>query len=250
MRVEPATRAGREVRHGEFLAAGNPERTWGWGTPAGQLRAARRAALIAAGAGLGPGVHALELGCGTGLFTEFFAATGARITAIDLSDDLLAFARARSLDPSRVQFQLGRFEDLRGAEPFDAVVGSSVLHHLDLHDAIENAIRLLKPGGRFSFAEPNMLNPQVFLERQFSFLPIFSYTSPDETAFVRWRLARTLERHGLSDIRITPFDWLHPHTPPALIPAVSAIGALIEAIPIAREFSGSLSIRACKPANA
>jgi SAM-dependent methyltransferase len=250
MRVDPATRAGREVRHGEFLAAGNPERTWGWGTPAGQLRAARRAKLIAAGAGLGPGVHALELGCGTGLFTEYFAATGARITAIDLSDDLLAFARARSLDPSRVQFQLGRFEDLRGGEPFDAIVGSSVLHHLDLNDAIENAIRLLKPGGRFSFAEPNMLNPQVFLERQFSFLPIFSYTSPDETAFVRWRLTRTLERHGLREIRITPFDWLHPHTPPAVIPAVSAVGAFMEAIPIAREFSGSLSIRACKPTNA
>jgi SAM-dependent methyltransferase len=250
MRVDPATRAGREVRHGEFLASGRPEVTWGWGTPAGRLRAARRARLIAEGAGLGPGVHALELGCGTGLFTEYFAATGARITAIDLSDDLLAFARARPLDPTRVQFLLGRFEDLRGAEPFDAVVGSSVLHHLELHDALENAIRLLKPGGRFSFAEPNMLNPLVFLERQFSFLPIFSYTSPDETAFVRWHLSRTLERHGLSDIHITPFDWLHPRTPAALIPAVRAIGAVVEGIPVAREFSGSLSIRACKAARA
>jgi SAM-dependent methyltransferase len=250
MRVDPATRAGREVRHGEFLAAGHPEVTWGWGTPAGRLRAVRRARLIAEGAGLGPGIHALELGCGTGLFTEYFAATGARITAIDLSDDLLAFARARPLDPSRVQFLLGRFEDLQGADPFDAVVGSSVLHHLELHDAVANAVRLLKPGGRFSFAEPNMLNPQVFLERRFNFLPIFSYTSPDETAFVRWRLARTLERHGLGDIRITPFDWLHPHTPPALIPAVSAVGAVIETIPLAREFSGSLSIHARKPATA
>ena len=249
MRVDPATRAGREVRHGEFLAAGHPEITWGWGTPAGRLRAARRAGLIAAGARLGPGVHALELGCGTGLFTEYFAATGARVTAIDLSDDLLAFARARPLDRSRVHFVLGRFEDLREAEPFDAVIGSSVLHHLELHDALENAVRLLKPGGRFSFAEPNMLNPQVFLERQFSFLPIFSYTSPDETAFVRWRLARILERHGLSDIRITPFDWLHPRTPPALIPAVSAIGAAVERIPIAREFSGSLCIHARKPSH-
>jgi hypothetical protein len=95
-----------------------------------------------------------------------------------------------------------------------------------------------------------MLNPQVFLERRLQFLPIFSYTSPDETAFVRWRLSRTLERHGLTDVGITPFDWLHPSTPPALIPVVRALSAFIEAVPLAREFSGSLSIRARKPAHA
>src|SRR5206468_9601873 len=140
--------------------------------------------------------RALEAGCGSGLFTQSFAATGAIVTAIDISDDLLAYARARRLDAARVRFIQGRFEDLRGEPPFDAVIGSSVLHHLDLDDALETAYKLLRPGGHFSFAEPNLLNPQVFLERRLSFLPMFSHVSPDETAFVRWSFARALARHG------------------------------------------------------
>ena len=47
-----------------------------------------------------------------------------------------------------------------------------------------------------SFAEPNMLNPQVYLERRFHYLPMFAYTSPDETAFVRWKLAAKLRKAG------------------------------------------------------
>lgn len=244
------TRAEREIRHGQRLAAGDPDAIWGWGTPAGLLRAARRAALIADGAKLGPGVRAVEVGCGTGLFTERFAATGADIMAIDISHDLLARAQARRLDPARVRFIQGRFEDLRRDEPFDAVIGSSVLHHLDLDDALRASFNLLKPGGRFSFAEPNMLNPQVFFERNVPALRGLLHVSPDETAFVRWGLARTLQRHGFADIRIVPFDWLHPFTPVSLIGPVRAVGAVLERMPAAREFSGSLAIHARKPRHA
>ncbi len=241
------TRAAREIQHGERLAAGDPDLIWGWGTPAGKLRAARRAALIAAGGRLQAGARVLEVGCGTGLFTERFAATGANLTAIDISEDLLAFARGRRLDPAQVRFMRGRFEDLRGEPPFDAVIGSSVLHHLDLDDALDTARLLLRPGGYLSFAEPNLLNPQVFLERRFSSLPMFSYVSPDETAFVRWRLADTLGRHGYTDIRITPFDWLHPATPPWLIAPVRQLTRLLERIPLVRECAGSIAITCRRP---
>jgi len=92
-----------------------------------------------------------------------------------------------------------------------------------------------------------MLNPQVYLERRFHYLPMFSYTSPDETAFVRWRLADELRRAEFQEVSITPFDWLHPATPKPLVPLVRGIGAMIERIPLAREFSGSLHIRARRP---
>src|SRR5438270_13417090 len=84
-----ATRAKHEILHGRKLALGHAETTWGWGTPAGKLRADRRAELIARGARLCPGMRALEIGCGTGLFTEWFARTGADIIAVDISPDLL-----------------------------------------------------------------------------------------------------------------------------------------------------------------
>jgi len=92
-----------------------------------------------------------------------------------------------------------------------------------------------------------MLNPQIFMERHFQFLPIFAYTSPDETAFIRWSFARKLRALGFENIVITPFDWLHPYTPPKLINAVRSLGKAIETIPLCKEFSGSLFIRARRP---
>lgn len=48
-------------------------------------------------------------------------------------------------------------------------------------------------------------------------------------------------------IEITPHDWLHPATPPVLIPVVLAVGRCLEKILIVREISGSLYIRARRP---
>jgi 2-polyprenyl-3-methyl-5-hydroxy-6-metoxy-1,4-benzoquinol methylase len=239
-----SSRAEREILHGRHLAALETESVWGWGTPAGQLRACRRAQLIMEGAGLSPGQRALEIGCGTGLFTEMFADRGAQIVAVDISSELLAKARARNLPPDQVIFLEKRFEDCEVDGPFDAVIGSSILHHLDIGEALVNIRRLLKPGGILSFAEPNLLNPQVYLERKFHHLPMFSYTSPDETAFVRWKFARVLREHGFCEVSITPYDWVHPAVPRPLIGPVRALGSLLERLPLIREFSGSLYIRA------
>lgn len=162
---------------------------------------------------------------------------------VDVSKDLLERARRRNLPPDRVRLIAARVEDLRLGELCDAAIGSSVLHHLELDQALANIHRLLKPGGVLSFAEPNMLNPQVFLERHPGPLRrFFYYVSDDETAFVRWRLAACLERHGFEDVRITPFDWLHPRTPGFLIPIVLGTARLAEATPGLREFAGSLHI--------
>src|SRR5262245_15197283 len=97
--------------HGEKLARGDAESVWGWGSPAGRVRARRRGSLIAAGAGLRPGVVALEVGCGTGNFTALFAASGARLVAVDLSPHLLELAARRGLPPEQVQFLAKPFEE-------------------------------------------------------------------------------------------------------------------------------------------
>ena len=246
-----ADRVANEIAHGRMLAAAESEEMWGWSTPAGQRRARRRADLIIQAADLRAGRTALEIGCGTGMFTEQFAAAGARLIAVDVSPDLLAKAAARQLPADRVRFEQRRFESLDRAEPalqawaadgFDAIVGSSVLHHLDIPAAIETCKRLLATGGRIAFAEPNLLNPQVWMERNFR--SWFPYVSPDETAIVRWPLQRQLQRAGFANVRITPFDWLHPATPPSLIHLVGRAGRVVEQIPGLREFAGSVLISA------
>lgn len=237
--------AKREIEHGKFLSGLDIERVWGWDTPAGQERFKRRTELIALGAGLSPGIHALEIGCGTGMFTEAFCKTGARITAVDISADLLKKAIERNLPFPQVRFLEKNFEELNIDEPFDAVIGSSILHHLDTAYCFRKIFGLLKPGGVISFAEPNMLNPQVLIERKFRRL--FSYVSPDETAFIRHKLMKILINNGFESISLIPFDWLHPSTPVPLINIISKISAFLEHTPFLREFSGSIYIKACRP---
>jgi 2-polyprenyl-3-methyl-5-hydroxy-6-metoxy-1,4-benzoquinol methylase len=178
------------------------------------------------------------------MFTEMFLRTGAIVHAVDISPELIELANQRALPKDRVTFVVQRFEDCTIDGPFDAVIGSSVLHHLDVVLALKLTLALLKPGGWLSFAEPNLLNPQVYLERRFRSLPCFSYVSPDETAFVRWKLAALLHAIGFVDVSITPFDWLHPATPAPLIGFVSAMGRVLEWLPGVRELSGSMIIRA------
>lgn len=230
-----------------MLAACDTETVWGWGTVAGRRRAGRRALLIAATAALTPGMRVLEVGCGTGMFTEMFSHSGAHITAVDISEDLLRKAKERDLPPQQVRFLAKHFEECDVEGPYDAIVGSSVLHHLDLVPSLTRMYGLLRDNGVISFAEPNYLNPQVFLERTLRFLPCFSYVSVNETAFVRFVLERQLRSIGFVDICITPFDWLHPATPARYVSSLERLGVLAESMPILREFSGSLLITCRRP---
>lgn len=243
-------RIGHEVAHGRVLAAGSTEEIWGWGTPAGRLRAARRAEMIVRLGRCGPGVLALEVGCGTGLFTELVSQSGCRIVANDVSPDLLRIAAKRGLDSSRVSFIEGPVETCELARrSFDVVFGSSVLHHLDLEPALTRFVELLGPGGRLVFTEPNMMNPQIFIERHVPFVKRALHVSPDETAFFRWEVARALELSGLVGVEVRPFDFLHPWTPRPAIPLVRRLGAVLEGTPLLREIAGSLVISASKKAS-
>lgn len=232
-----------EIEHGEKIA-GNAEAIWHWSSPAGKQRAKRRAALIAEAADLSPRTRALELGCGTGLFTQTFAQSGARIVAVDISPPLLERARARDL-PATIDFRIEDAEQLSFDDAtFDAVIGSSILHHLAVAEALAEARRVLKPGGRIAFAEPNMMNPQIALQRTVPVLCRWAGESPEETAFFRWGLARQLRSAGFNNVRITPFDFLHPGVPKPLIPMVRCMSTVFEQMPIMREIAGSLLISA------
>ncbi len=136
-----------------------------------------------------PASHVLEIGCGSGLFTEKMAHTGAKTVAIDLSlIDLLELGRKK--ENTELFFEVADAHNLKYAtNSFDIVVGSSILHHLEVDKAIDEVCRVLKPGGKMIFAEPNMLNPQIMIQKNVPFIKRLMGDSPDETAFFRWSLA-------------------------------------------------------------
>jgi hypothetical protein len=55
-----------------------------------------------------------------------------------------------------------------------------------------------------------------------------------------------LEQKGYRDVRIVPFDFLHPKTPVPLVDRLNAVGRFLESVPLISEFAGSLYIRAIK----
>ncbi len=67
---------------------------------------------------------------------------------------------------------------------FDSVVGSSVLHHLEIEEALREIYRVLQAGGAIYFTEPNMLNPQIAIQKNVPWVKRRLGDSPDETAFV------------------------------------------------------------------
>jgi len=236
----------REIEHGRKIAA-NAEDVWFWGSPAGRRRADRRAELFIEHGALGPGKRALELGCGTGVFLEKVARSGATLHGIDLSEDLLAKARARLAALPNVVLDRGNAEALPYPDShFDAVYGSSVLHHLDLAAALAAAHRVLRPGGRVVFAEPNILNPQITLMFRFGLLKERYGVSPDEMAFTRFRARRALESAGFVDVAVEPFDFLHPSIPEGWVERGLAASRALERIPLVREIAGSMLMRARK----
>jgi len=90
----------------------------------------------------------LDLGCGTGRFTEGLAVCfDAEVVGLDPSSKMLAQARAKQRDP-RVRYELGRAESIPlPNESVDLIFISMVLHHFnDPSTAVRECRRVLKTG--------------------------------------------------------------------------------------------------------
>ena len=239
-------RYAEERRQGEQIAAEDLEAVWGWTGPAGSLRAERRAAFLMSAAGLEPGVRGLELGAGTGQFTERLLASRCELVALELSEATAEICRERV--DGRAEIVVGNAETGEGLEEreFDAIVGVSVLHHLNMALCLENTFSKLRSGGRFAFSEPNMANPQVWAMKNVDWVARKLHETQHETAFKTRELRRLFEDAGFRVDVCEPFDFLHPKTPGLLVPAVRRIEHVLERTPL-RAIAGSIRIAGERP---
>jgi malonyl-CoA O-methyltransferase len=119
--------------------------------------------IVRAAIGDPRGLEVLDLGCGTGRHTLWLAESGAHVTAIDFSENMLAEAR-RKRGVERVRF---RRHDLHEPLPFaagqfDLAVSGLVLEHLrELAPFFTEMRRVLKPRGR---AVVSAMHPAMFLK--------------------------------------------------------------------------------------
>jgi ubiquinone/menaquinone biosynthesis C-methylase UbiE len=93
--------------------------------------------------------HCLEIGCGTGKNTEWFLEKANHITAVDLSEEMIAKAKTK-ISSDKVKFLLADInKDWNFTEDkFDLISFSLVLEHIENLDHIfREAAKKLLPGG-------------------------------------------------------------------------------------------------------
>lgn len=99
--------------------------------------------------------HILEIGCGTGLNTQYLAKEAKKVTGLDLSEEMLNIARKR-IREENVSFVVGDITEPWNFEnaSFDRVIANLVLEHIeDVSPVFREACRVLKPGGTLYVAE-------------------------------------------------------------------------------------------------
>lgn len=216
---------------------------WGARTPAGRRRNEKKVELFQELLCPRKGELLLEIGCGTGEYTGRLAGLGFRVFAFDLTEACVREAGWRTggadnchcgvADSVRIPFQ---------DNTFDLCFGVSILHHVDVKRTWTEVVRVCKNGSRFFFSEPNLLNPQVLLEKKIPWLKKKLEDSPGETAFLRWKIAKILREVAGTEVKVDNIDFLHPLIPPGGMKAAEKISDALEKIPGLKEISGSLAI--------
>lgn len=118
-------------------------------------------------ASLCKGKQLLEYGCGSGSGSNNFLDFGAEVTGIDISPEGIKAAReaAAKTGYKAEYFVMNAenmdFEDNR----FDIIVGTAIVHHLDLSSSYNELRRVLRNDGHLVLVEPMGHNPFINLYR-------------------------------------------------------------------------------------
>ncbi len=92
----------------------------------------------------------LEIGCGTGEFSRLLAERAEKVFAIDLSPQMIRFAKERSKLCPNIDFIEGDVMTYQLPDnQFDCIATLTTLHHLPITGILKNIKRALKPGGVF-----------------------------------------------------------------------------------------------------
>lgn len=115
------------------------------------------------------GKRILDLGCGLGEVSIFFALKGAKVTAIDLSRPMLDVVQALAKRYKvKVNTKQATVENLTlsNKERFDVVYVGNLFHHVDIEKTMVGILRVLKPNGVLVSWDPVEYNPIINIYRR------------------------------------------------------------------------------------
>lgn len=163
------------------------------------------------------GLDVLDLGCGQGFFSRQLAKRGARVVAIDIAEEQLAFARMHEeQEPLGITYHNMSAREVNShwqEGSFDLVSACMALHDMaDPGVILQSAFDVLKPGGRMVFSVPHPCTDTPFRQwerdksGQKGALKIDRYFESGPTV-CHWRMQRLTYHWDTPYWRYTLAEW-------------------------------------------
>jgi 2-polyprenyl-3-methyl-5-hydroxy-6-metoxy-1,4-benzoquinol methylase/glycosyltransferase involved in cell wall biosynthesis len=191
-----------------YNLANKPDKHHGDGMDAETHRHFCDFANIAVTLGLAAGSRILDVGCGSGWMSEYFARLGYEVTGIDISPDLIEMSQDRV---ARIPFDVDHetilrctfaVQDIEAAalpETFDAVLCYDSLHHFEDENAVMRHISAMLPiGGVLFILEGERPPPGSATEEEL--YGVMTEYGTLESPFDYGHLRRILDEHGFAVI--------------------------------------------------
>ncbi|HEY2184412.1 MAG TPA: class I SAM-dependent methyltransferase [Xanthobacteraceae bacterium] len=190
--------------------------------------------------GLAPGARVIDLGCGSGAFTNLLRRAGYAAAGLDISGKLVALGQKKHPGIAFLQGDIERLPFGNGS--FDGALLSGVVHHFPdpAHCAAE-VFRILRPDGRFVAFDPNRMNPFMWLYRDPG-SPFYSSVgvTANERPVVAREVAAVFERAGFAVsshyLAGLAYRYVASKRTRLLLPIYNRVDAMVFGLPVMERF--------------
>jgi SAM-dependent methyltransferase len=186
------------------------------------------------------GARVVDLGCGSGAFTELLRQAGYSSVGVDISPKLVAIGRKKYPNLELIEGDAERLPFPKVS--FDGVLLSALVHHFpDPIRLIAEVHRVLKPGACFVAFDPNRLNPFMWLYRDRA-SPFYSPVgvTENERPILAWRVAEMFRQRGFhvhtDYLAGLAYRYVASHHTRALLPIYNFIDEAVFNLAIMRLF--------------